>query len=363
MRRLLSIFLYTSLILAACAGNSRAQLKNGWRNPFDKDIWYKRYSGTIDGNPIIVNLALWDHYITGSYNFVDKSDQVEITFNKRDSSIDGALTLYGLSPNAEFKDTAGSKCVVFIQGDNIKGEWQSAGHKRTAQIMLKESYEESYPFDLRIQKDSIIVNDLSGLYSTYKMTVPGRKMKRAEAEWFEKALSQQLGGEGADANSLDNYIKITDRKEFASYKKLMDDTLVTPENFSLTMVVDPWYNNHGIVVLKVDYYAAIPKVGTRESYYCLDMDEKKVLHLSDIMTVDTTKLEALLEDDMKAWYAPMHPNYNGPFASVTNDIYVTDFGITFLFGNNDFLNTPCFFVPYSKLKDMLKPGFKARMKL
>ena len=365
MRRLYSVLLIVPVLCVVFCKPCSAQLANGWKNPFDKDIWYKRYTGTIGGNPVVVNLALWDYFITGDYSFNEKSDLAELGVNKKEASTDGTLAIYGFAPDAKFADTAGSKSRVTFKGDKIKGMWESADHKKTAEIDLKESYPEgSYPFDLEITKDSILVNNnMSGLYSTFKMTVPGKKMKKQEGEWFEKALVQELAGEKTDVTSIDDYIKMSNIKEFASYKKLTDDSMGSPKNYFLTMVAEPWYNNHGIVVIKVDYYVAIPTVSTRESYYCFDMQHRKTLHLRDIMNLDTTKLEALLEPEMAEWYAPTRPGYNGPFASISNDIYVSDFGVTFLFGNNDFMNTPCFFVPYTKLKGMLKPEFKSQMKL
>jgi hypothetical protein len=364
MQRILRYLLMVVLPFVFMGNYCAAQLKNGWRNPFDKNIWYKRYSGTVDGKPVNVNLVLWNNYLGGSFNFCNKSEIAEITTHKKDTVIGQEMTLYGFVRNEQFTDS-GSKSKVIITKEGIHGIWESADAKNHANISLKEEYPEgSYRFDLLIHRDSIVMEDNhSVMYSSYKIPVPGAKMRKDEAAWFEQAMVECLDNDKTNARNLNEYMKSKDSLEFAAYKKLIEDSLGSEENFYLTLVAAPWFNNNGIVVIKADYYVAIPKGHTRESYYCLDMLHKKILHLSDIMDVDTARLESLLEKDMKNFYAPIHPDFGGPFAAVSNDIYVSDYGITFLFGNNDFFNTPCFFLPYAKVKDMLKPEFKKRMKL
>ena len=352
------------ILLTGITNHSDAQLKNGFKNPFDKSIWYKHYTGNIDGHPIHVNLMLWNNTIDGSFNFVNKSTQAELFTYKKDTVINQEMTIYGFVRNEQFTDS-GSKSKIIISKEGIQGKWESADGKGHANISLKEEYPEgTYRFDLVIHRDSFVSEENhSIIYSSYKLPVPGSKMKKDDAAWYEKALADALDHDGINAGNLNEYMHRKDSMEIASYKKLVEDGLAAQDNYYLTLVAEPWYNSNGIVVIKASYYVAIPKGHTRESYYCFDIQHKKVLHLNDIMNVDTSKLEALLENDMKNYYAPIKPNYTGSFAYVSNDMYVSDFGITFLYGNNDFFNTPCFFIPYTKLHDMLKPEFKKRFKL
>ncbi len=134
------------------------------------------------------------------------------------------------------------------------------------------------------------------------------------------------------------------------------------------------YNEHGLVVFESLGYlymgGAHGMYGS--TYTCADVQGRRVWKLEDIMKVDTVKLMALIELEARRQYKikkgeKLSTQLLVDTIPVTDNIYFTESGITFNYGIYEIASyadgQSSFYIPFSKVMDMLLPDFKKRMGL
>ena len=358
-------------------------------NDAGKDRWYKHYTGTIAGVPVVANLFFDGDrsarggikVVSGNYYYRHKSDLIDLTLEKITGS-EISMTEY---PPDERDDEKARHALWLVQINDsiITGTWKNADGSKSYPVLLKENYEQgSYAFDVLSLEDSVSFKSPKNAYimtSGFNLLNPSGKVNKEDAQFIVKALLHQLGGDTLGAKDLMSYIKATNKADFKEYTaaetEIFKDTGAwdgESNNWEETMDGTLEYNDRGIVVFgfaRYDYSGgAHPNSWNR--YVCMDIAGKKVLHLGDILNIDTPKLRSMLEVLIRRHF-DMKPGYSlssrllVDTIPVTDNIIISETGITFHYNAYEiasYVDGDSYYrISYAQLGDMLKPEFKARM--
>jgi Deacetylase PdaC/Protein of unknown function (DUF3298) len=388
MLRVLRLLFLLPLFMIACKGDD----KGSGKHAKEKGCWYKRYTGSIAGVPVVVNLsintALGEVSTTtvgGDYYYRGKSWLIDLV--DKDSKEDTVHFVESVVSEREDELANVKTAEWFVKIDEgwIKGRWKSADGMKTYPIDLKESYEEgSYSFDVISYNDSSIFRTKDDEYemsTEYNVLTPSAKMKKDDAAIIDKILMHELGGDTVGARDMSTFIKVMNKKDFELYLKTLKEWASDSDasggerynwDFNMNSYIE--YNEKGIVVFDLSMYefsgGAHPNSWSR--YITVDVQEKKALHLNDMITVDTLKLNALLDKEARKVFGikagdPLSSALLVDTIPPTNNVILSDKGIVFHY--NAYEVTPYvmgdafLYLSYVQLGDMVKPEFKKRMKL
>ena len=388
VKKILPYILLICLFQTAC--------KNTGSDNKDKELpktlqgeWYKRYVGTIAGQPVIVNLHHYSGNTVGCYNYAHKSVIIDLTESedKPDNYSIHFMEFVRTSRAADEENYKPDRWAINIDDKEIKGNWISGDSTKTYPIELKEDYtEDSYPLSIMVHADSASLR--KGVTSTlavsaYELLQPSAQMKKDDAVFFRTTILQFLGADTLGADNLADYIKKEDKKYFENYKELLKDITIDKENneewqYNFEHIRSMWvlYNEGGMLCLELheyDYSGGGSGHGNSwQNYVCIDMHQKRVWRLEDIIRVDAADLLPLLDHEIRKIYKL------GPKDTLSNvlavdkvplsqKVFITDKGITFCYDPMEIGTEPdgeiSLFIPYDRLKGMLKDDFKKRMNL
>lgn len=386
LKNVLLWFFFPALLLQACGSANRNQLSGAL-----KGAWYKRYTGTIGGQPIVLNLHHYEDVTTGQYYYADRSLIIDLTDAEHDgNSCDLYLTeLERTERREEDENFKPDHWAVNIDEHSIKGTVIPGDGTQAIPIDLKEDYGAgSFPLVLSVHEDSVKAK--RGLHyntavSAYQVLEPGAAMQKDAQALVRKTVMGLLSNDSLQPDNIPEFIEHEDARYFDNYKRLLADMKVDKKeqqedqwlyNFYHSRNIWAIYNDNNMLVLEAHEYDYSGGGSGRGNYInrytCLDVQEKRVWNLNDIMNADAARLLPLLAKELRRSFR-MKPGdtltnrLTTDTVMLTNDFYLTGSGITFCY--NPRLIGPesdgeiCLFLPYNKLKDMLKDDFKKRMKL
>ena len=387
------ILLYVLLISATCIG---CKNNNSNNNKHDRQFsalrkqWYKRYTGTVAGQPVVVNLQCSRGSIKGSYYYIDKGVVIDLLpYGHVTNDDTSALVFNENNPieRAKENDSTGrDSWQLSIYDSIVSGKWLSGDGKRHGDINLKEDYSNgAYPLDVLVKGDSIMERKNAmhvSAVSLYDLIQPPLKMNTADADFLKTTILHFLGGEFADVKNINDYILQGDKKYFENFEKLLADINIDRRshenweyNFDHTRLLKILYNNNGMMVLQL---AESDRTGGgimgshfKNRYANIDMEQKKVWQLKDMMEVDASKLTPLLDEEVHGVFGipkgPLTGRLRVDAIPLTENVYITHTGITFCYYPGVIAPEDdgeiCLFLSYAKLKNWLKENFKARMQL
>jgi hypothetical protein len=319
----------------------------------------------------------------GSYYYCNNSQIITLT---PDSLVDNMIHL------TEFIETERDvdenpkhpHWAIAIDEKTIKGNWLSADGKHTETIDLRENYDDAYSFDVLAIKDSAAFTGRKAAYkirTEQTMLTPSSAVSKEDAAFINHTLLHELGGDTTGAGDFITYMKQDNQRKFAEYKSTLTEMIST--NVSFEGETDNWfsemngicvYNSKGIVDFYFSryYYNGGAHGINGSTYICLDVKEKKVWRLQDVLAVDIPKISALLEAEARKQFA-LKPTDTLSFtlsvdtSPVTGSIIISDRGITFHYDPYDIacyaMGDVSLYLSYTQLGEMLKPEFKKRMGL
>lgn len=350
---------------------------------------YKRYTGKVAGQDVVVNMIYYKDSgsdvpaASGSYYYSGKSQIISLS---PDSLVDNMIHLTELvsTERDTGENTKHPHWAIAIDEKTIKGNWISADGTHTETIDLHENYDDAYSFDVLSLKDSTAFKGKKATYiirTEQTILVPSATANKDDAAFITSTLLHELGGDSIGARDLITYMKHDNQRKFADYKSTLTEMMKTNDSFEGES--DNWfsdmhsacvYNSKGIVDFYFSsYYFCGGAHGIDGSIcICLDVKEKKVWRLQDVLTVDTPKLSALLEAEVRKQFA-LKPTDTLSFTlsvdtiPVTGSIIISARGITFHYDPYDIacyaMGDVSLYLSYTQLGDMLKPEFKKRMGL
>lgn len=339
---------------------------------------YKRYTGTIAGQPVVMHYLEYGTTKRGEYYYENQGKSITL-YNYTDSAATG-VSFFAENPLTE-RDEQIAHWEVSFTGDSITGVLVTADQEKTYPIRLKENY------DAGVQQFGIVCMDDSGrlkedrpkpsAYVSCQLLLPvGNDEATA---YLRSVIYKSLNCDTTGNRGIKTCLDGLNKTYFDNYRQdnsALDSTMLGESFNNWSLMTNFWisYNSDNMVVLNHHTYeytgGAHGNYGS--NFLCVDTRNKKVLALADIMNVDTARLEKLLELELRNLY---HADPKEPLSAyvlseemhVPEQFYLTNKGIMFVFGIYEISayadGEVNLFLPYNRITDMLTPYFKQRMNL
>lgn len=352
--------------------------------------WYRHYTGTIAGKPVHLNLTYYSQQLRGTYYYGNSGLPIGL-YNGEDTTKGDTSQYITEDAETERNDnndyTNNPHWVVTFAGKSITGKWVSRDGKKMYDINLKEDYPAgTYQFDIAMA-DSSAGMGIATAVTSYQVSMPGVEMNKDDKYFLDTLLIRDLGCEPSANN---DFVACMHRRNGDYLQAVFADAGTTDHDPADTTDHDAadslqnhnessknsWvmYNEHGLVVFESLGYlymgGAHGMYGS--TYTCADVQGRRVWKLGDIMKVDTVKLMDLIELEARRQYKikkgeKLSTQLLVDTIPVTDNIYFTESGITFNYGIYEIASyadgQSSFYIPFSKVMDMLLPDFKKRMGL
>ncbi|MCB9045359.1 MAG: DUF3298 and DUF4163 domain-containing protein [Chitinophagales bacterium] len=335
---------------------------------------YKRYAGTIAGQPVVLNIVQYENKIQADYYYEKIGIPISL-FTSDDAPAAGILEFTESAPGAA-EDDKPARWQIKISRDSIVGTWSRAD--KSYPILLKESYRDDMQrFSIISVRDSIqFVDSLSAPRAdfTYQVLLPIGNDE--QTEFVRTTILKSMGCDTGNVNGCIKKIKDNYTEQYRSTAEGMEPHLLGEafNNWDLEISYAVVYNENDIIVLDNSHYEYTGGAhGSFGSFYLnIDRRNKKQLVLNDIMTVDSLQLIALLTKEAKTHFdleagQPLSARMFSDELFVPNNFYISNKGITFSYGLYEIASYADglveLFIPYNKITELLTPEFKQRMRL
>lgn len=378
------LFIIT-ILLYACGGEEKPFARHEQvikEEGFTTDTMcgvYRRYTGTVAGQPVVLHYMQYGNMVTCQYYYVRHGKNIQL-YNTTDNPNSLPL-IFVERPETERKENLAT-WQVSVAGDSMKGEWISGDRETTYPILLKEDFSNSaQQFSIVCMTDS--VNFIDSLpepkaSTTYEVLLPvgddeGTKFVRT-------AIYNCIGCDTIAGDDMKSCLDGLKTKYFADYRHVSDEekklytSAASFGNWSEQTNFWIVYNDDGMLVVNHHVYAYTGGAhGNYSSHYlCIDSRDKKLLKLEDVLQADTAQLVKLLEQEARKLYniaddAPLYEQMLTEELYIPEQFYISNKGITFVYGIYEVASYAegeiNLFIPYNKIMGMLTPYFKQRMKL
>jgi len=387
MKYLIPFYLFGMLILSAC-NNAKNSTTNNESTDSTKttettlpENFYKRLTGTIAGKPVVMNLQKVNGDYDGNY-YYDGSwlNLASDTLIGKDSVIlrENSFYDYYFDQNAKQPHLS-----LKWTGNAFKGTWQSGDKTKTHQVLLTEEYPEgSYEFTAGIYQDSAKAFDNKTKSPSAQISFEYLQPKKQvdQATWLNDQL-KHISGIKNNAERETGFKTIA-QAYFKDYKSEVADQQKNGRtddfeawmNYTNNSQQSINYNGNGYVV--IDFLADSYTGGAHGNYsstmYCLDVQNKKQMSLSDVIKIDSNTLQRILEKNFRKEYnvkttdalnTVLFDNYLKP----NKNFYFNSSGLAFMYNPYEVASYAqgqiVVFIPFTELKPYLLPAFVARMGL
>lgn len=339
---------------------------------------YKRYVGTIDGEPIVLNLLVGSNRTDGEYYYERIGMGINL-FESEDAELgkdEIGLTEY--FPGNTDEEPA--RWRVKIQGDSIVGVWENWGGKKVLPIRLKEDYNDE------VQRFSIVcITDTTRLIDSmpdpladlcYTVLIPAGDNEKSA--YVRSIIYHSMGCDTVSQNGFAGCLEDKKKEYFTNYRNLQEgageDMTMPYQKWSMEVGYNVLYNENDIVVLDNHSYeytgGAHGNYGS--TYLNIDRSGKKLWALNDIMNVDTAVILPLIEKQIRKDFEigkgqMLSTRLLSDDIYIPSNFYISNKGITFVYGLYEIASYADgmvnVFVPYDKVMNLLRPEFKQRMGL
>lgn len=374
----LQLVLFTFLLASCDNSVQRQKLVNQSDVTIDKHTYYKHYSGTIAGQPVVLHMSSNNGALSGSYYYVKQGKLIGIYLAK-DTTIANGYTVSEQAASREDERDASWK--IQLKDNAITGKWISADGKQTYDIDLKEEYPAgSYRLAIWSKEDSVRYRDdkpepVATIY--YKLLRAGSGMKNEDAQMLEKLIMHELGADSMNAITVEDCVSKQIENYAKWYKGILDgepDSMLGESwnNYYSGVAMDVIINDNDWLVMELSgsEYTGGAHGNYGVSYMNVDMQQKRVWGIEDVMIVDSNKLNLLLEQEARRYFAmtaaeKIEERLLTDKILPNGNICITPTGINFVYNPYEIASYADgiirLFIPFGQIKDLLKPEFMKRM--
>lgn len=345
--------------------------------------FYKRYSGTIAGKPVVVNLHRYGNIVQGEYYYTAIGQSIQLR-DWNDSVKDAShllLTEIASHAQTEGAEDANPGWTLQLSGNGATGEWRSGDGQQTYPIVLSEDYPAGstmlHAFWMTDSAALLPDNPKSPIAAaSYAYLLP-----RAQNDFLYDALKEQIAPNAPQGDDVAEALQTTIAEYFDSYRKENGDIKLGKEpeleafTFSYTddEAVYVHYNDDNWLVTErfSSAYTGGAHGNYGSSFANIDLAGKRIWHLTDIVA-DTNALRPVLNDAAIAYFrlkqgSGMHERLLVDEVPPTANVYLGNKGLSFVYNPYEIASYAdgqiTLFLPYQKLLPLLTPAFKQRMRL
>lgn len=357
------------VIAIAHSCNSHSHSNTTGKSTLLTDKWYKHFTGTIAGKRVQADIYLIDSEISGAYCFDEAGTPFSLSNIDDTIKSDDTLYLYEENKTGKKDYNIVSHWKVILQGNKLIGKYLAADGN-IADINLIEDYGNGSCRMNVVTFDTGIRVRTSSAFSSYLLTILNNKNADKQNAVFENAIDRLLSYNDTATGNYTNYIRLNCQENFEYLIEI--DSLQSPSDDSFSIIhkniIKPIYNKGNIVTLEY-FRLSEPSDAAHASYAsyysCLDMQEKRIWRLTDILNVDTLAISYLLEKSAETDGLTERLDV-GPIP-ITENVYFTNKGLVFSYnpyGIASFADGQVeIFVSFSELSSMLTTAFKTRMNI
>lgn len=343
--------------------------------------FFKTLEGTIAGKPVVMNIVKAADRIDANYYYVEQGQTIFLTRNWEKTSGD-SIYLIEVTNITSGKSPA---LAISVSADGIKGTWTSGDGMVSYPIDLKES-----TIQPSINVVAIGAVD-SAQYLKFKKDTPTLKTAVsviAAADetqaWLNEKIKSFLGTTQHDNPGLSMQQVVNNKVKEAvdGYAAEVDSSIVGinddgPHYFlnrEYETIGNVLFNQNGYLVLSMYSYAytggAHGNYGT--SMYCFDVTARKQLSLGDLLSIDSTTMQQLLEQHYRKQYAvpaptPLNTRLFVKKLEPNKNFYFSPKGLGFSYSPYEIASYADgeikVWVPFAELKPYLNADFVKRMHL
>lgn len=368
-------------IFAACGDSGSEQSKDtATSSPtsLQPNLYYKRFSGIVAGQPVVLHLSLDNGALSAGYYYLKQGKPIGLYLMTDTTVEDGYIVS---EPPADRQDDRQPIWKIIVKGGTITGKWISAGGKQTYDIDLKEEYPAgSYRLAIWSKEDSVRYRDdkpepVATIY--YKLLRAGSGMKNEDAQMLEKLIMHELGADSMNAITVEDCVNKQIENYAKWYKGILDgepDSMLGESwnNYYSGVAMDVIINDNDWLVMELSgsEYTGGAHGNYGVSYMNVDMQQKRVWKIEDVMTVDSNKLNLLLEQEARRYFAmtaaeKIEERLLTDKVLPNGNICITPTGINFVYNPYEIASYADgiirLFIPFGQIKGLLKPEFMKRM--
>lgn len=376
--------------------------------------FFKRFEGTVAGQPVVMYLTRTKGEILGSYFYSKVGELIELT-NAYQYSLDHLPWDSLLFVEGDENSNEPTLALHFLSDSVLEGTWSTK--VRTASITLHELYPDgSYKFDAFSDDDSTAVGHdsphLTKISSATWVDLPSEDNPDIQKEFLLERCSYYLSIKSPlSISALQNAIKASDKdfvdsslksnfgiginnaidtSDIASFNNgdSSSDQDSLQSSYSEEDIPDLFlsrglitvYDDNDIVVFdeRNDAFTGsqeyvLDHTGYADFFHVLDMRARKELSLNDILSTDSASMQTLLSQSFQKKYGPLPKQavkdvLSEEGISLSRNFYVTSKGICFVYNRGEFFRAmdsgiAKIFIPFTTLKGKLTPWFIKRMNL
>ncbi|OSZ82697.1 hypothetical protein CAP35_05390 [Chitinophagaceae bacterium IBVUCB1] len=366
-------------LFASCSNNAEQQKAVENQNiTTDTAAYYKRYDGTIAGQPVVLHLVKNSRLLTATYYYTKQGKPIDLYFMADSGIANGYLAD---EPTEQLDAQQQPQWKVVITGNTITGKWISADKQKTHEINLQEAYpagsyqltawERNETIKLRTDKEEPAAT------CSYMLLRLKDKTNKDNVAFFDKLLLNEIVNDTTH-KTIEESVEASIMAYGNGYKEEMkgepDSNIGSWMNYASSSEMKVVMNDNDWIVFEMSSYGytggAHGNYGV--SYMNIDMQQKRVWKMEDILLVDTTALQTLLEAEARKYYnmsanAKLEDNYLTDKILPNGNVFITHTGIAFVYNPYEIASYAqgiiSLYIPYSKLQALLQPAFKQRMGL
>lgn len=339
--------------------------------------FYKRFTGTVAGRPVMVYLYGLNGQVRGWYQYDRYKTPICLSRLKRRSAPAELVMAEGDAAGHPGKHLPEWKCIY--RDGRLTGSWSNAGKTKVYRIRLKENYSGgAHAFSVFRYQHTF--DAFPGVDSTpqFRITVafPVAGQQLEAAGWLNNRVKEVMAQD--TSLSFDEGLKRNLEEIVEAYRSGLENEKDGPFRASMNnetiATASVNYNEHDYVVIRSDLYTYTGGVhGVREaSYTCYDVQRRKELELNGIVSAGPATLQRLIEKQFRK------DNGLQPLDTLTailfknklppnDNFYFNDKGLGFSYNPYEVAAYATgiidVLIPYRDLKKYLVPAFRQRMKI
>lgn len=384
-----SFALLVLIIMASCGHHHKGS--SGTAEETDSDStsyslttsFYKRYSGTLAGKPIVLHLNKYGNSVQGVYCYTAVGQDILLRDWNDSVKDDGVFYFNEIVPaDMPEQNGEGPGWSLHVTGNTASGEWRSADGAQVYPIELTEDYPEG---STRLKAfwlvDSAALRPGDPKSPMAKATSGYLLPSEGPGSFLYDALTEQLIPKAADGEDMETAMKAAMATYFADYRKENEDAKLggNPELEAATLAytsdkaIYVHYNDDDWLVTESfnSAYTGGAHGIYGSAFANIDLAQKRLWKLTD-MVADTTALRPLLNDAAIVYFGlkpgqDMDERMLVDEVPPTDNVYVGPKGLSFVYTPYEIASYAdgqiTLYLPYKKLYNLLTPAFRQRMKL